>query len=165
MRRPGVCPTAKSPIYIFPIAFPPAGPYTYSMAGSPPKFSIEVDHLLRRLTTTTAPGNITLADALDHLQSCEAAGALTYDQLADLRLSHIAFTADEIQRFARALQEKAIEVPFGRTALLVSGKHSFGMSRMFCSFAAPDYFGHVFESHAEALAWLGWHDSAASRAE
>jgi hypothetical protein len=120
-----------------------------------PKFSHEVDHRLCRLTTITA-GPFAAQDVAEHLAAREAEGAMEYSHLADLRQSRITIETGEMQWLAREVQRKAKTFNLGKTAFLVGDPYTFGMLRMFCTLAEPDYTGNVLRSRAEALEWLGW---------
>ena len=124
-----------------------------------PRFTHYLNHAQRRLITRTN-GLFVASDLADEFAAREVAGAMVYDQLADLRESIVAIEMQEMEHVAHKLQRVAQNASVGKTAFLVGDSRSFSLLQLLCNLTDLNYCAQVFDSPEEALDWLGWNAQA-----
>ncbi|MDR3402023.1 MAG: hypothetical protein P4L99_05945 [Chthoniobacter sp.] len=118
-------------------------------------FFHEVDHERRRLITVFE-GDVTMKDALQHIEHRAVQGTIGYAQLIDATHSRVVFTPAEADRIAKVMKEHADNGPIGPTAFLANNDSDFGMYRLFGTMTDEAYPVNVFRSWEAAQRWLGW---------
>ena len=107
---------------------------------------------------TTIDGDVGTDEILDGLK-----GILTHPDfrpglngIADLRNSNLHSFSADVKRIANLLIEYAGKIGPSKTAILVSTNVTFGMTRMFQTFAEKSSIQtEIFQDLKDALQWLG----------
>jgi hypothetical protein len=112
------------------------------------------DPVTRRLLTT-ASGEVTLAELLEHIAAEGREGHLGAPELFDARQATTNLTSAEVRHLVERMRSKAVVGALGPTALVTTNDVVFGMARMYSLMS--DTFDHrftVFRSMIEAERWL-----------
>jgi len=116
-----------------------------------------IDHSTHRIQTK-AFGEVTLGEVLAHFDELAADPGYEadLDVLLDLVDCKTLPEADEVRAAAEHLTAGALNLRFGRLAVVVSSEALFGMARMFHTLGEAAFSdAQVFRDRDDALAWLG----------
>jgi NAD(P)-dependent dehydrogenase (short-subunit alcohol dehydrogenase family) len=116
-----------------------------------------IDHESHRILTR-AFGEVTLEEVLEHFDQLAADPSYErdLDVLLDLVDCKTLPEADEIRAAAERVTAEALDLRFGRLAVVVSSEALFGMARMFLTLGESAFSdAQVFRDRDDALAWLG----------
>jgi len=108
-----------------------------------------------RLFTGSGEGEVTLADAMELLDTLAGAGALSYRKLFDGRAVCSAITGDDLLAVAAKIRAYHEEGPMGALAIVGTHDQFDIFARLLGALAAADRPRKVFTSLRQAGTWLG----------
>jgi hypothetical protein len=122
--------------------------------GSTMPIVMRFDPIANRLLTT-ASGEVTFADLLEHLAAEGREGHLGAAELFDARQATTNLTSAEVRQLVEQMRRKAAAGTLGPTALVTTNDVAFGMARMYSLMSDTfDQRFTVFRSLTEAERWL-----------
>jgi hypothetical protein len=112
------------------------------------------DPVAKRLLTT-ASGEVTLAEILDHIAAEGREGHLGAPELFDARQATTSLTSAQVRQLVEQMRRAAVESSLGPTALVTTNDVVFGMARMYSLMSDTfDQGFTVFRTITEAERWL-----------
>ena len=112
------------------------------------------DPVAKRLLTT-ASGEVTFAELLDHIAAEGREGHLGAPELFDARQATTNLTSAQVRQLVEQMRREAIGGSLGPTALVTTNDVVFGMARMYSLMSDTfDQRFTVFRSLIDAERWL-----------
>ena len=114
-----------------------------------------IDHE-KDLVVTTAEGEVTAADLMDHARALAATPDRPTRELVDLsERAEIPVPTDAVRQMARFLADADANTPGSRVALVAKTDALYGMLRLYQAHREhPSVAMQVFRDRAAALRWL-----------
>ena len=116
-------------------------------------FAHTIDHGHGTMTTT-ASGNVTVAEIVQHLDDERLQGALPYSELIDARTASVSISATEVRTVVDVLRGLGAMHRLGPTAVVVATDVGYGMLRMLEMLVEDVCVIRPFRDVPEAQRWL-----------